>query len=190
MLFSELQKAGQLHAAPPVRVGETVNAPSTLGTGLQRTPVSFTADVNEDGLKTLLLFPEVAGSLTVSDALSQSDIKTLLSLSEGDNPDAIIGLQNFLATDLLQYSMDPSTYDDQLLRSFSSSSFEQSFRTVMAASAVTDAGRLFHGAFGRDLQLQKLWPLRFLMPGAVTITQNGGVYHVQISMDAYSRLNP
>ncbi|HVW66189.1 MAG TPA: hypothetical protein VHA78_00490 [Candidatus Peribacteraceae bacterium] len=192
MLFNQLQKNNELQSVPSVQVGDTIDAPLRASGAslqkLQKTPVSFDAVTNEQGLKTLLLFSNVSGLLTVSDALSQKDIDTLIALTEQENPAAITSLEEFFATDLLQYAQDPGAFEDQLMRSFSSDSFAQSFHAVISASQLADVSQLLHGGIGQQLDSQKLWPLRFLTLSKSSVNDAGnGLYRVSLSFDAYSR---
>ncbi len=190
-LTTELRRQKNLSALSPVQVGSSVPVTIKIGDSsrsFEKTPVSFEADVNEQGLKTLFLFQNLSGLLSVSDALTDAQQTELLHLTEQENPAAVTALESFLSTDLLSYAGAPQLTEEQLFKSFSSDAFIQSFHGITQASALGDVVQLLSGPLGQTLQTQKLWPLRFLMPVKSAIRETGeGRYHVAVTWEAYSR---
>ncbi|UPA22452.1 hypothetical protein K8942_05385 [Candidatus Peribacteria bacterium] len=182
-LTTELRKQGMLASLSPVQVGDETDAD-----GFTKTPVSFEADVTAEGLKTLFLFQDLSGLLTVSDALTADEQTALLQLTEQENPAAITALETFLSMDLLTYAKAPQVAQDQLFRSFSSDVFTDSFSRMTEQSDLGAIVELLSGPLARSLEAQKLWPLRFLMPVKSAIRQTGvNQYHIAVTWEAYSR---
>ena len=192
LLTTELQKQGQLSGLTPVNIGESadvsVNSAHNSSAHFTKIPVNFEADVNEEGLKTLLLFQDLAGLLTISDALTKEEQSTLLNLTEQENPAAVTALETFLSTDLLSYVNNPKLAEEQLLKSFNSDTFEQSLHAIMKESPLHDVQALLLSSFGKALQTQKLWPLRFIIPTKTSLADKGdGLFHVAFMWEAYHR---
>lgn len=180
---TELKKQGALTGLSPVQVGDEMQSGDVM-----KTPVSFEADVTADGLRTLFLFQDLSGLLTVSDALTADEQSELLQLTEQENPAAITALETFLSTDLLTYAKAPQVTQDQLFRSFSSDVFADSFSRITEQSDLGAIAELLSGPLARTLEAQKLWPLRFLMPVKSAIRQTGeNQYHIAVTWEAYSR---
>lgn len=180
---TELKKQGALTGLSPVQVGDEMQSGDVM-----KTPVSFEADVTADGLRTLFLFQDLSGLLTVSDALTADEQSELLHLTEQENPAAITALETFLSTDLLTYAKAPQVTQDQLFRSFSSDVFADSFSRITEQSDLGAIAELLSGPLARTLEAQKLWPLRFLMPVKSAIRQTGeNQYHIAVTWEAYSR---
>jgi len=137
-------------------------------------PLTVHMAVQEEGLETVMRMVELAGLLTVSDALSSEEIALLFSSSEEENPAGIIVLEQFLSQDLLRYALDPRSYEEQLKRSFVSSSFDRALQTVTQSSVLRDARRLLGGGFGHVLEERNAWPLQFMTVDEVYL-QEGGV---------------
>lgn len=182
VLVSWMEQKKMLSGFSGVKTGEAVES----GSGLLAVPVSFQADVTDEGLATIARFAEFSGLMTISDALEQDDIDALLALTENDQPATIAALERFLATDLLRYSEDPASYDTQLLKSFLPSA-EAGLRSALAVPRLQRA-RITLGALAPVLQKQNLWPLRLLTleRAAVTATENGRL-RVNFELRAYVR---
>ncbi len=192
LLMTELQKQGQLSGLSPVHVGDsadvTIVSAHNDSAHFTKTPINFEADVDEQGLKTLFLFQDLSGLLTISDALTGTEESTLLHLTEQENPAAVTALETFLSTDLLSYANDPQGVEDQLLKSFTSDTFEQSLHAIIQESPLQDVQQLLSSPFGHALQTQKLWPLRFIMPTKTSLADKGnGRLHVALTWEAYNR---
>lgn len=192
-LTSELRRQGALTALSPIHTGDSVEVPITDADGktstFSKVPVSFEADVTEEGLQTLFLFQELSGFLTVGDLFPAEAQSELLHLTEQENPAAVTALETFLSTDLLTYAQAPDAVDNQLFKSFSSAGFAQTFHMITAQSSLSRVTALLSGPVGRALQKDKLWPLRFLLPVKSAIRQTGeGTYHVAVEWGAYGRM--
>lgn len=182
VLFSYLEQRSMLESVSGVQVGESV--PSSHG--LHALPVSFEAVVTREGMAELLLFAELSGLLTVSDALAPEDIDALLALTEQENPSSVAALENFLATDLLRYSEEPKSFEEQLRKSFSTAAEDQ-LRTLLDAPHLRRARTLF-GALAPVLRQQNLWPLRLLtIEKAASANAENGLMHVSFTLHAYVR---
>lgn len=186
-LFDSLRRASTLTAVSAVRVGGTVPV-SSVDQHFTLMPVSFEVDVNEEGLRSLFLFSDISGLLTVGDALSHEEQALLLSLTEQENPAAISALENFLSESLIAYAHDPKQSQEQLLKSFSSESFAQALRTITRKSRLQEVTRVFNGDFLRAIDAQVLWPLRYLEVAKADIKDNGNnQFHVALTLLAYGR---
>lgn len=182
VLFSYLEQKRLLHTVSAVEVGE--QAP--VSEGLSALPVSFEATVTRPGMEDLLLFTELSGLLTVSDALTQEDIDALLALTEQENPASVAALEHFLATDLLRYAEEPRPYEEQLRKSFSPAA-EETLRVLLDAESLRRARDLF-GAMAPVLRQQNLWPLRLLtVESAASQDAGDGLVRVALTLRAYVR---
>lgn len=179
IITTKLKTRNQLKTMSAILVGDTAAA---------ITPITFEVDVTKEGLDTMLSLLQTSGLLTVNDTLSDSDRKTLIALTEHENPAAVTALESFLATDLLSYSKEPKPFEDQLLKSFSSDSFTQSFRAVVGGSKLPAIQRTLNSDVGRALEQQKLWPMQFLRVSHVKVMDIGGGWlHVAIALEAIGR---
>jgi hypothetical protein len=178
-LFDTLKKQHMLLRVSALHVGQT------QGTV---TPVTFETDVNEEGLRELLLFCDLAGLMTVSDALTAQEQQLLLQLTEDENPAAVTALEAFLGTDLLTYARDPRGVTQQLLKSFSSENFEQTVLSITQQSHLQEATRLLGGSLQDVFAANKLWPVRFLTVSHVDIVdRENGTFHVSLELQAHGR---
>jgi hypothetical protein len=186
---SELQREGVMTSLSPVHVGDA--STQTVGDAkvpFTVMPVSFEADVTDEGLKDLFHFQDLAGLLTISDALTPEEQTELLHLTEAENPAAVTALESFLATDLLTYANNADSVNDQLLKSFTSDSFATSLKAITQQSKLEDAVQLLSSPLGKAVQAQKLWPLRFVIPADTAIRQTDAThYHVAVTWQVYHR---
>ena len=179
VLFNWLEQKHQLTSFSAVTVGSPEDG---------KMPVSFDAVLTQEGLSNLMLFADLSGLLTVSDALSQEDIQHLLALTEQENPSSVAALEHFLSTGLLDYALEPRPYEEQLRKSFSTQA-EPLLRSVLDGSRVRHARELLKD-LGATLRKQNLWPLRLLTVEKATIeAQDGGMVKLEIRLDAYTREN-
>ena len=188
VLVSYLQSRKFLSSFSPVTVGDpaAVDLPGSEEP-IRAYPLTFGAQMTEEGLETFLLFVDLSGLLTVSDALSSADIERLLLLTERENPAAVTALEYFLSTDLLRYAAEPKPYEEQLLKSFSSPAFEEGFRTILSETRIGDARRLL-ADLHQIMKAQELWPLRFLSLRTIRVERRAdGTLWVQCVIDALSR---
>ncbi len=180
VVTTTLKSRTQLKNMSAIHVGDSADSV---------TPISFEVDVTKEGLDTLLSVLNTSGLLTVNDALSDRDRKTLIALTEQENPAAVTALESFLATDLLSYSKEPKPFEDQLLKSFSSDSFTQSFRAIIGGSKLPAIQRSLSSDIGRTLEQQKLWPMQFLRVSHVKVTDVGGGWmHVGVGVEGVGRI--
>lgn len=191
-LSASLRSAGDLSSMSAVTVGEGTSKTITLDDGstsqVTLTPVTFDADVSEQGMKTLFLFEQVSGLFTVGDALTPDEQATLLRLTEDENPAAVTSLEAFLSTDLFTYARDPQQIENKLLQSFTTAAFADSIRSITRESKLPAAAELLGGAVGQSLVRQKLWPLRFLTSSNAAFTQKSEkTYRVSVTWEAVSR---
>ncbi len=185
-LFEALRQGTSLTTVSAVHVGDTVAA--SRDASLTMTPVSFEADVNEEGLHSLFLFTDVSGLLTVGDAFTPEEQSLLLSLTEQENPAAVTALESFLSQTLLTYAQDPKHSEEQLLKSFTSDSFTEALHTIARESRLREVTRLFSGNFLSVIEARKLWPLRFLTVAKADIEDRGNnQFHIAVTFTAYGR---
>lgn len=131
--------------------------------------LSVEFSVHEEGLQSILLLVRLAGLLTVSDVLTEQEIALLVDRVEQENPTGIIALEQFLSLDLLRYAEDPQTFEEQLKRSFTSSSFLNAFENVLRTSLLYDTKKLLGGTLGKVLEGYKLWPMQMMALDSVTV---------------------
>lgn len=170
----------------PITIGDAL---SEERGALQAVPVSVQCTIRRDGLEHILNFFRLSGMLTVADALRADEIAMLLDYVEAANPAGIVALEQFLSADLLAYARDATTYEDQLLRGFSSPDVLASLRQTLQASLLRDARVFLSGALGDVLEQQGLWPLPFLLIRDVQI-QTGGApewFRISLTLHAYHR---
>ncbi len=158
MLIESLRASRLLSSASPVEFGDAEPAID----GIQRTPVRIAMSLHKDGIAAWTTFVRLCGMLTVADALTPEERTRILRQTEIENPAAIVALEQYLNTDLLTYIREPRPADDQLLRSFSSQSFERALRDILRSSMLPDAERVIGGAFAEKLHARKLWPMQMM----------------------------
>lgn len=184
-LFAHWQQEGVVASFGGVRVLPT----EVLDDNVSVVPVEMEAVLQDEGLRRLLLFIELSGSLTVYEALGEESARLLLGLTERENPAAVTALEHFLSTELLRYALEPAAYERLLLTAFSSDSFTQSFRNVTDASRLQDAVSLFGGETGRLLARERLWPLRMLAVRDADMErqETDDTVRIRLTVDAYLR---
>jgi hypothetical protein len=152
------------------------------------TGISFEADVTPEGLDQLLLFIDLAGNLTVNDAFDATARTELLRLTEEENPAAVTALEQFLSSDLLAYVKDPGATERQLLRAFTSNTFADAFRQIIAGSQLPKAEALFSKDILSQMEDGRLWPVRMLRIKGLSITPvTDQLSHVALTLEAMSR---
>ncbi len=157
---------------------------------LSATRIFFEADVTPQGLEQLLLFIDIAGNLTVSDALTLDARQQLLRLTEEENPAAVTVLEQFLSTDLLSYVRDPAAVERQLLRAFSTDRFGDALQTVLHDSDLPKIEALLTKDIVAAMDEAKLWPIRMLRITNMSITPvTEQLSHVAVTLEAIARGN-
>lgn len=178
VLFTHLKQKKQLVSFSAVEVG----AAETIADDLSVLPITFSAELTDEGLSRLLLFIRTSGLLTIHDALRPEDTQRLLTLTEEENPAAITALEQFLSTDLLRYAKEPQGVDAQLLKSFSSETFTEDFHAILHASGISEVQQLLK-ELDPALRSNHLWPLRFLSVEHIETEGNA----VRVRVKAYVR---
>jgi hypothetical protein len=162
-----LKREGMLSSMSDIDIGEPKNRED--GSTSRSLSAEFT--VHEDGLKTILLLVRLAGLLTVGDVLSEDELQLLVDRVEQENPAGIVALEQFLAADLLKYAESPKVYEEQLKRSFGSTTFLNAFQNVLRTSLLRDVRiLLLHSDLGEILRSYKLWPLQIMAVEEVSIS--------------------
>ncbi|MBM3227569.1 hypothetical protein FJZ27_01745 [Candidatus Peribacteria bacterium] len=185
VLFRSLRASARLSSFSPVTFGNVEDA----GGGLRRTPVRTTLGIHEEGLDALIAFIQLCGSLSIADALTDSERLQLLRLTEMESPTAIVALEQYLNADLLSYIEEPRSADAQLLRSFSSQSFERSLRDILRTSALPTMRRAVSPAMAQTLRSSKIWPMQMMQIDALTLDAGGapGWYKASVELGLYTR---
>ena len=174
---------GWIRSLSPITVGNPVEVD-----GHHVTPVTFEADVTQEGRDLLLLLVRFSGRLTVNDALSGPERSALIDLTEQENPAALTVLEQFLATDLLKYAQESQLHERQVLRSITSSSFEEQFKAIISRSGLAKARYLLGGETGQLLKAHNLWPSQMMGLKNVEIsTISGGRYFMKVEVEAYTK---
>jgi len=176
VLFAYLEQKKMLTDFSAVEVGEVTEG---------ALPVSFEVTVTQQGMADMLLFTELSGLLTVSDALTQEDIDTMLSVTEQENPASVAALEHFLATDLLRYSEEPRPYEEQLRKSFSPAA-ENALRSMFDVPRLRRARDLY-SEMAPVLRQQNLWPLRLVTVEKASAVTEGGMVRLSLTLNAYIR---
>lgn len=158
LLRDALKRQGWLSEMSAIEIHDDVN--NTDFSQMHR--VTFSMTLHEEGLRRVLILLRLAGLLTVGDALTPEEHDLLLERTEAENPAGIVAVEDFLSTDVLDYVRNPRPYEEQLLRSFTSPTFERVVQTITATSLLRDARILFEGSLGENFVGRKLWPLPFL----------------------------
>ncbi len=187
-LQDQLSADGHITNMSTVQVGDPQSTDMPGLDGLSAIPlsVSFTGDA--EGMRIVSLFVDMAGYLTVADALTPSELDRLLTTTEEENPTAVTALEQFLSTSLLSYCRTPERYEDQLAKSFSAPEFLHRLQTILGSSRLVQARYLLGGAFGLALEERGLWPLRLLTVDKSTIeTLDDGSTRLSLRLMAYSR---
>lgn len=168
----------------PIQVGEEIAVPGNER--VRAVPVAFETDVTQEGMDKLMLLVRLSGNLTVSDTLSPQQLSAVINLTEQENPAALTVLEQFLATDLLQYVKEPTVYENQVLRSLTSETFEHSFTDLLQHSGIAKARYLLGGSLGQLLEAHNLWPSQKLGLEHADVTPlGGGRYRVGLRLQAY-----
>lgn len=185
VFFEYLRKGRSAQNVSAIAVGdERGDGPLTV------LPLTFEADMTEEGLREFLLFMDLAGSLSISDAFTQKETDMLLALTEEENPAALPALEQFLSTDLLRYAREPKAYDEQLQKSFASDGFIGRYKEIASASRLEEFKRLLGASAGSILEKQNLWPLRFMRITKLDQRDLGnGKVHVFVEVEAFGRTN-
>ncbi|MEK7563313.1 MAG: hypothetical protein AAB544_02885 [Patescibacteria group bacterium] len=184
-LTQELRQRKLLTAISPIAFGETTSGPE----GMTEQSVTLELALHQEGIEALQTFVKLSGLLSVADALSSEERSRLLLQTELENPAAIVALEQFLNTDLLDYLREPRPAEEQLLKSFSSQSFERAFRDVVRTSLLSDAGRLLHPVFAEKLSAARLWPMQMMDINALSLESGNapGWYRVKLEVVLYMR---
>ena len=170
LLSSSLNRNGFLGEMSEVSVGD------------EEASVQFSA--HKEGINRFLTFIRLSGLLTVGDALEDSDIALLYSVTEEENPTGIVAVEKFLSQDLLRYARDPKAFQEILHRSFSSTAFANALRTITQTTLLRDAEKLFEGDLGRGLAENHLWPQQYMTVQNITLERGGaeGWYRVKVDI--------
>lgn len=183
VLFGYLEKRNMLIAYPDFTVGEAED----VEPGLQALPVSLHATLTPDGFQEWMHVLDLAGLLTIADAVDDNALQYLLQQTERENPGAIAALEQFLSTDLLRYSEEPRSYEEQLRRSFATEEFSDALHALLESEQLRHA-RDVYSDLAPVLRAQNLWPLRFLtVRDAAVRTDVNGNEHVEMMLNAYVR---
>ena len=184
-LAQELRKRKLLTVISPIAFGETRPGPE----GMKEQSVTLELAMHQEGIEALQTFVKLSGLLSVADALSSEERSRLLLQTELENPAAIVALEQFLNTDLLSYLREPRPAEEQLLKSFSSQSFERAFRDVVRTSLLADAGRLLSPAFTDKLSAARLWPMQMMDIESLELEagRSEGWYRVKLEILLYMR---
>jgi len=147
----------------------SISEPSDSEEGASSRTLSVEFSVHDEGMQTILLIVRLAGLLTIGDVLTEDEIALLVDRVEQENPAGIIALEQFLSADLLRYSENPKAYEEQLKRSFSSTTFANAFENVLRVSLLRDVRKILQSDLGEILQGYKLWPMQIMALQKVSI---------------------
>ncbi|MAE68487.1 MAG: hypothetical protein QF793_02125 [Candidatus Peribacteraceae bacterium] len=160
-----LTRDGLIASMSDLDISETTKRED--GSASRTISVEFAA--HEDGVKTIMLLIRLSGLLTVGDVLTQQEIDLLVDRIEQENPSGIVALEQFLTADLLRYAENPKTYEEQLKRSFSSTTFHNLFENVLRTSLLREVKILLRSDLEEILSGYKLWPMQLMAVEEVSI---------------------
>lgn len=194
ILQEYLKAQGVLRHAEPLDIRAPMNISLEEKTGEGETydvsiiPIHLSMNVRARGTESILGFLDIAGMLTVFDALRPQERDLLIRRTEVENPAGIVAVEQFFATDLLQYAQNARSYEEQLLRSFTTPAFEAAFQSVLQSSLLSVAKDLLNGPFGRLILQHDLWPMRFMEAERMSIeVVSPDDVHVEAVIRAYAR---
>ena len=124
--------------------------------------ITIELDLHQNALENWLQLVEIAGVLTVYDALTADQRRALLTYSQQYNPTALPEVEAWLQLSLFEYGRDADLYTRRLLRSFNDAAFEELLLVLTETPQLTAATTLFSGSLGEVLQQHSLWPLPFM----------------------------
>lgn len=145
-------------------------------------PLHLSFSAHDDGLKNFLSFVRLAGLLTVGDALSADERMLLIQRTEEENPTGIVALEQFFSTNLFDYAQDYRSYEEQVLRSFSSPTFHSAFRSITQSSLLKEARLLFDTNVGLVLHQHDLWPFPFFVIDTIHVERGASPKWQQVSV--------
>lgn len=187
-----LERRKLLKTTSPIDVEDledTVSADMATGYApLQVRTLRFSATLLPEGREQLSQILELSGMLTVGDALSPEDIKTLFGLTEAQNYAGIVPVEQFLSSDLQSYVNDPTIPEMRLRQEMPSEEFLSVFQSILDRSRLQQIRVFLEGDFGRTLAAQKLWPVQFMTIDKESIEElPDGWENVEFTIKAYSR---
>lgn len=171
------QSKGLLANMTPIEIGNPVEEDA-----VQVRQLHFSFAAHDEGLQSFLSFVRLAGLLTVGDALSADERMLLLQRTEEENPTGVVALEQFFSTDIFRYAQDARSYEEQVLRSFSSPTFHSDFRSVMKSSLLQEARILLDTDFGAALHQYDLWPFPFFIIDTIRIERGTSPKWQQVSV--------
>ncbi|MBU0766765.1 hypothetical protein KKF55_03210 [Patescibacteria group bacterium] len=186
LLFDNLSRYDLVSGMSDIEIGDVVSL-NEGDVSARSLTVRFAA--HEEGINKILYLTQLAGLLTVGDALSDDEVELLFRSTEDENPAGIVALEQFLSLDLMRYAQDVRAHEDQLKRSFASEAFSHTLQSVTQGSKLRDARRLFEGDFGKKLDDSNLWPLQFLTIREVELKEGGaeGWYRLSLELLVWER---
>ena len=171
-----------------IDVGEEVSVVVDDDVTLSAIPFTFSATVNDEGLRDLLDALDFTGISTVSDALTKKQYEELFHATEAENPAGILALERFLSTDFLAYAKDRRATEETLLKSFSSEAFRGTLEKIKQASLLSKGAAILESDFGSALEQSRLWPLPLLTIEEIDWKENDdGSHTATLEIFAYSR---
>jgi len=180
LLYEVLSRDNLVSGMSDIDIGEEIS----LNEGdVRARPLTVRFAAHEEGARKVMDIIELAGLLTVGDALTDDEVALLFRSTENENPAGIVALEQFLSLDLLRYARDVRAYEEQLKRSFTSEAFSQTLQSVTQGSKLRDARRLFEGDFGKKLDDAHLWPLQFLTVQEVELKEGGAEDWYRLSLE-------
>ncbi len=185
LLHDQLMQERLLTSMSGIHVGTPV---ASSFPAVQALPITFEADLTQEGMDKLLLLVRLSGLITISDALASAEREALINLTEQENPAALTILEEFLSVGLLRYARDPKPFENQVLRSITSPTFEQQFTESISHSLLAKAKYLYGGTLGTLVQRHNLWPLQMMSLKRVDVEPlSNGRYHIAVVLEAYTK---
>lgn len=178
-----LERDGLLADMSSVELSEDI----TLDNGAVANDATLQLTIHNTGLQQLLLLVRVAGLITTGDAFTSEELNLLIDRIETENPTGLVALEHFLAVNLLDYAKDPKVHEEQLRRSFGSSTFVTSLQSLVRQSLLHDVKTVLGADIGRALDNYKLWPLQMMDIQELSVEPGAAPewYSVQLKVRVY-----
>lgn len=132
----------------------------------------------------LLDLLDLSGVLTVNDAFSEAERRSLLALTERENPAVIAAVEQFLGGDLLQYAKVPQLAESQLLKSVGTELFENDFRALVDTSRLRAFAQTALLLDGGDASL---WPLPLFTVERAHWERTGDAERLTLTLRAHGK---
>ncbi|OGJ55121.1 hypothetical protein A3D11_03555 [Candidatus Peribacteria bacterium RIFCSPHIGHO2_02_FULL_49_16] len=193
--FSVLEQWIQEHSSMKdtvsLHIGEPHDIPVPLSDGsteiLSVHPLTVTIETSQEMVDDISHLIQLAGFLSVGDILREKELLKLLIMTEEENPSGIVTMEHFFGADLLEYSQNPHSFEEQIRRSFVSEALLATFAHMLKTS-LEPIHLLLAGRAGQLLESSDMWPSRlFVMQSIASRMLPNERIRLHMKLEAYSR---